>query len=165
MFKTELWHGLWHVLHRCKAQKRDWKKLVNIEDLNLEEDESSIDYIVAVPVLDPEEKLRLQQKQENVTDFVETLLLRIDDISKNVLNELLNTTWEEVPDYMKFTASGLPYLSIEYRSMIPNHIIAELLDIPVSHVRRSIKRIRREAIELAKELGLDKMSKAQVSRR
>lgn len=41
MFKTELWHGLWKVLQKCKTQKRDWKKLIGKDFSQLERSASS----------------------------------------------------------------------------------------------------------------------------
>jgi len=171
MFKTELWHGLWHVLKLHKTQKRHHTKLHpdDYADLEKKAAHSGMSNLPGDPSVfcassDPEESYSLVEEERVVESFVDKLVDRLDAEAQLVLNELVYPReWEEIPDYCKMTQDLMLYERVPSR--IPNHVIAELLDIPIIRVRRAIRRIRTEARQLGEELGLPIFAKAGVSRR
>jgi len=165
MFKTELWHGLWHVLQKYKQSKRDWRRVLNkdLSTLELASDEESgnlhSDALHAF-ASSPEDHVRETQTNESLSLFLDTLVARLDDEARVVLSELLYPrSWSEIPEESKKNSSDDIYWRCP-KKRIPRHILASILGFPKIRVRRAIKRIRSAALEVSTELGTDLVSKA-----
>lgn len=151
MFKTELWHGLSKVLHRFKTKKRDHTKPVrgNAETL---ENEGLVSFCDQGHP-SPEDQVIQNESVAEVDKFLETLIMRLDDEALVVLYELLYPrSWLDVPDSYKANVFDDKYWRAPKK--VPQHVVAGVLGLPLIRVRRTIKRIRREAVRVGEELGL-----------
>ncbi len=194
MFKTELWHGLWKVLQKCKAQKRDWKKIVHKDYSQLEknasrsgrcgaptDDQVGLDLVGSLSDasyvggssdrslsdklagdvfshgLNPEQQLEAREYIEDLDEFIDTLICRLDDEARVVLSELLYPRdWDEIPDDCKTNGYEDEYWRVPKR--VPQHVLARMLDWPLIRVRRSISRIRKHAAAIGEELNMPRVA-------
>lgn len=168
MFKTELWHGLWHVLQRTKASKRDWKRLVPKDYSDMENESTCGDRDVApghvMSTDNPELAYAEKEAHEAVDKLIDLLVERLDDEAKVILNEMLHPrSWDDIPEEFKFTGREEVYWRTPKH--IPQHTIAEVLGWPLIRVRRAAKRVRRQAKALGEELGLDILAAVEFQRR
>lgn len=168
MFKTELWHGLWHVLQKFKTKKRDWRKLEqnDFSDINrsVSEDypwDRSLTRSASVKAedissvgLDPEQIVELAEKLQEVDSFLDILINRLDDEARVVLHELLYPrSWDEIPKVLRTNGYDDEYWRVPKK--IPQHVLARMLGWSLIRVRRAISRIRKQATVVGDELGLD----------
>lgn len=169
MFKTELWHGLWHVLQKYKTIKRDWRKVTPKDFADIERDLASgeadglpLDRVTCT--FTPEEAYEIKESTENTERFIEMLVDRLDDEARVVLSELIYPrTWDEIPDKYKCTGNDEVYWRVPKK--VPQHVLADLLGWPLIRVRRAITRIRKHAKALGVEVGFEEMASAQIGRR
>lgn len=168
MFKTELWHGLWNVMHRYKVSKRSWKKVVHFDYHDLDT-KGPLDSRVSIEAVSsnstPETHVIASQANKEIEKFIQTLTERLDDDAQRVLAEILNPkSWDEIPEEFKENQFGDDYWRTP-KKKVPLHVIAYMLDWSHIRVRRAMRRIRREAKELGGELGLPLISAAKSRHR
>lgn len=178
MFKTKLWHGLGKAIHKRKAKKRTWKKILNEDFSQLERLVSrSHDYSSSSELgasvedfysakLNPEQSLELREEVNEVDKFLELLVDRLDDDARIVLYELLYPReWSDIPEDCIANAFGDEYWRVPKK--IPKAVIARAMDWPLTKFRRAVSRVRKQSKILGEELGIDIIvaAKAKRSRR
>lgn len=168
MFKTELWHGLIKIINKHKAKRRDFKKVLNEDYIDIERkvqmrEEGAPAVEAFQGNYDPEQAFFVKEEADQVELFMDKLVERLDDDANVVLQELMYPTdWEDIPEVFKWTATDGVYERMPKR--VPLHIIAELLGWPHIKVRRAVKRIRKASQELAPEMGFDLIAIAAAKR-
>lgn len=182
MFKTELWHGLSHHLHKFKTAKRDFKKIIPHDYSDLEryacrrpslqrskmlglgsyaQNKISIESFYCHA--DPQEAIELRESMARINGFVKLLVSRLDEEAIEILEEILDPTpWEDIPEYLKSTQHDDLYWR-EPKKKVPQHIIARMMDLPLIRVRRAIKRIKRAALDVGDELGFQLLAAAGIN--
>lgn len=164
MFKTELWHGLHHVLQRHKAEKRDHRNTVLGEDVSELIESSEGDMWDRPRPETPEQKIFAGLEIERVDEFIETLYQQLDWEAQVVLREIINPrSWEEIPESCRTTKNDEPVW--RKFKQIPQHVIANILDWPLIAVRRAIKRIRKTAKLLARDSGFKLLAAVDLNKR
>lgn len=167
VFKTELWHGLWKVLQHHKAQKRDFKRTLP-GDISETEDYLADEFELPDFLISPSPEARVLRGEEKrkAEDFLHQLSLCLDEEENQLLTELTKQRkWDEIPEEHLRNTMGDKYWRVQ-KKRVPQNVIANILGWSVIRVRRTIKRIRRQAMVLAKEKGVSlKGYKLPVSRK
>lgn len=176
MFKTELWHGLKHIVHDRKATKRGLQfrnGMVNVDDLNVHlmekrpmADSLKRDVSVYTEEMTSHENGELSyletETQKQIDYFLEELTHRLDDEARIVLLELLQPReWSDIPEDQRVTKEGDEHFRLP--SKVPQATIARYLGMSSTGLRRAVKRIREAAVQLHEDLDLRIVSLQPVS--
>lgn len=159
MFKTELWHGLNKIMQKQKQKKRDYRKKANYDysyhTLASDDEKNAVDSNVAAS--SPEENATCNEDANEAVDFVMRVRERLDREGQLVLDELMNPReWDDVPEEFRREPWGGVYWR-EPRNGVPRHIIADMLGIPRIRLKRTVKKVRKVAAEVAEELGMSQL--------
>jgi len=164
MFKTLLWHGLASKVSAFRAQKRDFRKLVYENDTDDEGGDTSGSWLVSSDP-SPEQLSASIADAEVLRNFLETLLARLDDEAKGILQEILSEkSWEEIPEQYRCTELEDEYTRVPKRK-VTGYALAGSLGIPFIRFKRGLKRIRVAAVDVADEVGLEAIRQLDFYRR
>lgn len=168
LFKTELWHRLTNITLFYKRSKRDYRKIDHSVKTKADREDSDFEgrnpmYLKFLEDLHdegltPEDAAIENQESVMCEEVLDMLNERLDDESLEVLFELVvPRDADEIPLDAMTTQRGDAYWR-RPRKSIPKHTLARMLGMPSIRIRRAIKRIKVAVLEVADELGAEKIS-------